>query len=156
MAKVRINLNNSLIIPDKYVKKLVTKEYRNCLLAYNKVTFDGPEDYETVVREYHEFVNYTDFREKGKLSIFPAKHMKTVELDKKLEPVSKALAKIYVAAYNLGVTLAIGYIYNENESDIKFALPASCLSIRLTKSGKEMTQKLGVNDILYTQDLCFD
>lgn len=42
----------------------------------------------------------------------------------------------------------------ENESDIKFALPASCLSIRLTKSGKEMTQKLGVNDILYTQELC--
>lgn len=155
MAKVRINLNSSLIIPDKYVKKLVTKEYRNFLLAYNKVTFDGPEDYETVIREWHEFVNYAKLPQK-KLSIFPAQHMKNVELDKKLEPVSKALAKIYVAAYNLGVVLSIGYIYNENESDIKFALPASCLSIRLTKSGKEMTQKLGVNDILYTQDLCFD
>lgn len=155
MAKVRINLNSSLIIPDKYVKKLVTKEYRNFLLAYNKVTFDGPEDYETVIREWHEFVNYAKLPQK-KLSIHSAKDMKNVELDKKLEPVSKALAKIYVAAYNLGVVLSIGYIYNENESDIKFALPASCLSIRLTKSGKEMTQKLGVNDILYTKDLCFD
>lgn len=153
MAKVRINLNTDLIIPDKYVKKLVTKEYRNFLLAYNKVTFDGPDDYATVVREYHEFINYAKLPQK-KLSIHSAKHMTTVELDKKLEPVSKALANIYVAAYNLGVTLAIGYIYNENESDIKFALPASCLSIRLTKSGKEMTQKLGVNDILYTQELC--
>ena len=153
MAKVRINLNTDLIIPDKYVKKLVTKEYRNFLLSYNKVTFDGPDDYATVVREYHEFINYTKLSQK-KLSIKPAKDMKDVEVDKKLEPVSKALAKIYVAAYNLGVTLAIGYIYNENESDIKFALPASCLSIRLTKSGKEMTQKLGVNDILYTQELC--
>lgn len=155
MAKFRINLNTSLVIPDQFVKKLVTKEYRNFILAYERVTFDGPDDYSTVIRELHEFVNYDNHTQK-KLSIHSAKHMKTVELDKKLEPVSKALAKLYVAAYNLGVNLSIGYVYNENESDIKFALPSSCLSIRLTKSGKEMTQKLGIDKILYTQDLCFD
>lgn len=72
MAKVRINLNSSLIIPDKYVKKLVTKEYRNFLLAYNKVTFDGPEDYETVIREWHEFVNYAKLPRRSSPSSLPS------------------------------------------------------------------------------------
>lgn len=152
MAKVRINLNTSVIIPDSFVKKLVTKEYRNFLLAYNRITFDGPEDYDTVIRERHEFIDYTGLPMK-KLSLKRDKDMKDANLNKKLEPVSKALAKLYVAAFNKGVTLSIGYVYNENEADIKFALPSSCLSARLTKTGKESVQKLGVDCILYTQDM---
>lgn len=139
-SKFHLISDNEIVIPDEIINNFVPEEFKAFCDAYNNTNFDdGPEDYANAISAMYGFIDNTD---KKSVTLKPDTEDSCV--DENFKEVAKALAALYVAAYNKGVTLVVGYVYNDNESDIKFGLPSTCYSIRLTKKGREMAEKVGL------------
>lgn len=147
--KITVVTEGHLIIDDKYVKKLVPTEYKKFADAFDKASFDGPDDYEVAIDNANSLVYYDNYPKSIELS----ENIESIHFDENTEAVSKALAKLMVAAFKKGVDLAIGYVYNDCESDIKFSLDSSVIQVTLTDAGQKMLKKLGISGNIRLTDL---
>lgn len=140
-----------ILIDDSYIRKLVPEEYDEFAKAFDDASFDGPDDYSAAVSDANNLLDTSDYP--NSLKLVSDKEIESWEFNENTAEVSKALAKLNVAAFKKGVDLTICSVYNDNEADIKFALDSSAFQITLSDAGKKMLDKLGVSGIVRIVDL---
>lgn len=140
-----------IIIDDSYIRKLVPEEFDAFAKAFDDASFDGPDDYSAAVSDANNLLDVSKYPKS--LELVSDKEIESLNFNENTEEVSKALAKLNVAAFKKGVDLVICSVYNDCEADIKFALDSSAFQITLTDAGKNMLDKLGVTGVIRTADL---
>jgi hypothetical protein len=149
--ELTIITDGKLVIDDSYVRKLVPEEFDEFAKAFDDASFDGPDDYSAAVSDANNLLDTSNYPKS--LELVSDDEIESSELNENTADVSKALAKLNVAAFKKGVDLTICSVYNDCEADIKFALNSSAIQITLSDAGKKMLDKLGVTGTVRLADL---